>query len=85
MMTPTQFLEKMMALSGRFHFRVKSYYRSPKSNAYVGGVKNSFHQLWLAADIVLEDPNDENNFIFVARRLGLKVIVETDHIHIQAP
>jgi len=85
MITPTQFLERMMALSGRFRFRVKSYYRSPLSNLEVGGVSNSLHQLWLAMDIVLEDTSHTLEFINAAQRLGLVALDESDHIHVQAP
>ena len=84
-MTPTQFLERLMALAGRFRFRVTSYYRSPQSNTDAGGVDDSLHQYWLAADIMLEDPTQSKDFAYAANRLGLIAIIEPDHIHLQAP
>ena len=83
--TPSQFHELLMALSGLFGFRVSSYYRSPWANQQVGGVPDSLHQLWLAADVVLDDMADLNktNFTRGAERLGLLVVDEEDHLHVQ--
>lgn len=84
---PTQFLEQVMALSGLFGFRITSYYRSPQANASVGGVSDSLHQLWLAADVVLDEMTETNmaDFVRGAGRLGLHAIIEDDHIHLQPP
>ena len=91
-MTPTQFLERRMALSGLFRFRETSGYRSPFFNEKVGGVDDSLHQLWLAVDLILEDMSLRNieRFIRVAWRLELLAIHENvsaddEHIHLQIP
>jgi uncharacterized protein YcbK (DUF882 family) len=85
-MTPLQFHQVMMMLSCRFPFRVTSYYRDPLSNALpsIGGVVNSRHMLWLAMDIILYHATDIQGFENEAKRQGLLVIPEPDHLHVQA-
>lgn len=58
---------------------VTSWWRSPWKNREVGGVTNSLHMLGLAWDVV---PPTLNN-ISRLRALGLKVIDEGDHLHVQ--
>lgn len=82
-MTPTLFHEAMMTLSTKYDFRVTSYFRSPKSNAAVGGVSRSWHQLWMACDVVLEEATQAADFVHDAQLLGLKVLNEGDHLHVQ--
>ena len=84
-MTPHEFLSKKMQLACRFPYRERSGYRDPISNRQVGGVVNSKHQLWLATDIVLHSPHDQPAFIEEAQKLGLKVLDEGNHLHIQTP
>lgn len=76
-----------MALAGLFGFRETSGYRSPQANAAVGGVVGSLHQTWLAVDIILDDmsPHNRLDFMKAATRMGLKVIDEGDHLHLQIP
>lgn len=83
-MTPTQFLETLMALSARFRFRVTSSYRCKEFNEQVGGATMSQHQFWLAADVVLWDTAERADFCLQAKRLGLSFLIEDDHIHLQS-
>jgi len=60
-----------------------SWYRDPINNARVGGAPNSQHLLAWAADAVVP-PESANRFIQIAEGIGFVVVVERDHIHIQA-
>ena len=84
-MNPLHFHECLITLSTRFAFSQTSGYRTAKRNAAVGGVPDSRHRLWLACDVVLDDALDQGAFILEAERMGLKVLDEQDHLHIQAP
>jgi hypothetical protein len=58
-----------------------SWFRSPRENAAVGGHPWSQHLVGLAADLVSPEPGR------LAARLraeGLVVVVEADHVHVQA-
>jgi len=82
-MTPHLFLDALMQLAGRFKFRETSGYRSAAGNQLVGGVKYSSHQFWLGRDVLLDPGEDKDMFLEAARRLGLKVLDEGDHLHVQ--
>ena len=82
-MTPHTFLDALMQLAGRFKFRETSGYRSAGGNQIVGGVKYSSHQFWLGRDILLDPGEDTVMFTEAARRVGLKVLNEGDHLHVQ--
>lgn len=84
-MTPSEFLWRMIAMSTRYPFRVTSFYRDKDSNLAVGGHPHSRHQFWLAMDVILRNQDDKAGFITDAKRLGLVIVDEPDHIHIQAP
>ncbi len=82
-MSPHGFLDALMALAAAFEYRVTSYYRDPTSNKQLGGAEHSAHLFFLAADVVLLEAHDRPLFIADAIRLGLRPIVEKDHIHLQ--
>ena len=82
-MTPHTFLDALMQLASRFRFRETSGYRSAAGNQAVGGVKYSSHQFWLGRDILLDPGEDTVMFTEAARRVGLKVLNEGDHLHVQ--
>lgn len=84
-MSPLQFHECLITLSTRFAFSQTSGYRTAKRNTAVGGVPDSRHRLWLAVDVVLDDEAETAAFIKEAKRQGLVVVDEGDHLHIQAP
>lgn len=62
---------------------VTSWIRSAARNERVGGVKYSSHQVGLGADVVYDIPLDVDGRKEWAKRLNLKLIVESDHDHIQ--
>jgi uncharacterized protein YcbK (DUF882 family) len=82
-MTPFDFLQARMALAARFRFRETSGYRSPAANQAAGGVTHSAHQHFLAADVILDTTEDRVAFKLAAGRLGLLVLTEEDHEHLQ--
>lgn len=61
--------------------RVTSFFRSPELNASVGGKPNSYHLKAGAIDVGLETSADTLN---VFRSLGFRVVVESDHVHVQS-
>lgn len=62
---------------------VTSWIRTRKRNDQVDGVPHSSHLVGLGVDVVYDDvPPDPDRFDW-AERLGLKVIAEFDHDHLQ--
>ena len=57
--------------------------RSPNRNAQVGGKPNSAHLLDLAADVVPDGLTSDAARETLARGLGLMLIIEADHDHLQ--
>lgn len=62
---------------------VTSWGRTQKRNAAVGGVPNSLHLVDLAVDVVYDQPISYATASELAAHLGLRVIRETDHDHLQ--
>ena len=81
---PMQFMDRLRRLNERSPFSITSYARTPEHNAKVGGAKDSLHLTWLAADCVIDGPHSSQDFLRMAKELGLHGIVEADHIHLQA-
>ncbi len=79
------FDERFRALTGAFACSVTSGKRSPKRNAdpSIGGVSNSLHLVDLARDVVLDNTGDVIQFEQMAKRLGMWVLIEVDHVHVQ--
>lgn len=71
------------ALCAIFDCSVTSSHRTKKRNHSVGGVWNSFHLEGLAADLVPDNWNNAQQIVDAARKLGLDVYVESDHIHVE--
>jgi hypothetical protein len=85
-MTPIEFAAGLIAYCGWSRASVTSYGRSQERNQKVGGVKYSKHCLWLAADVVY-DPHPRPRLADARRRatqLGMRVIREDSHDHLQA-
>lgn len=83
-MTPLEFHAALMAYCYRTRSSVTSYGRTHTRNAAVGGVPNSYHQIWLAADVVYDNPAPPPEVRQrTGSQLGLKVILEDDHDHLQ--
>ena len=61
-----------------------SWGRTREHNAAVGGVGTSAHRFWLGVDVVYDHglPQLEGARAY-AERLGLKLIREVDHDHLQ--
>lgn len=57
--------------------------RTEQRNAAVGGVSLSAHRFHRGRDVVYDGAPPEDLRIEVGRRLGLRVIVEDDHDHLQ--
>lgn len=62
---------------------VTSWGRTPKHNQAVGGVAFSAHQVWLGLDVVYDAPVEEGVRKVWAGRLGLRLVIEGDHDHVQ--
>jgi murein endopeptidase len=62
---------------------VTSWWRTPSRNRQVGGVPHSAHLVGLAVDVVYDAPPPQTERQNWARRLGLKLIAENDHDHLQ--
>jgi len=82
-MTPHEFHARVMMLDSRFPLSVTSYKRSAKRNKRFGGAARSRHLLWLGCDVVLDAQSDKKEFTIEAKRQGLRVVDEGDHLHLQ--
>lgn len=82
-MTASEFHDQVRSYCYRLNGSVTSYGRTPKHNKAVGGVIQSAHQFWLAADIVYDAPVPALTAVDCAVRLGLLMIRESDHDHLQ--
>jgi len=85
-MTPLEFAEALMAYCAWSRGSVTSWGRSPERNAQVGGHPYSLHQIWLGADVGYH-PNPkpaEDVARRMASRLGIRLVREGDHDHLQA-
>lgn len=82
-MTRGQFIDAVDAFCTLTGGSQTSGKRTIKHNAAVGGVANSAHLYGLGLDVTYDDPVDVGVATERARRLGLKLIRETDHDHLQ--
>jgi hypothetical protein len=82
-MTPHEFLDLVMAYIAAVGGRVTSYGRDPQNNLAVGGVAHSAHVVWMAADVVYLAPRPLQERKEWAERLGLHLIAEDDHDHLE--
>ena len=85
-MTPTAFVDQLRAYVAWSRGSVTSYIRSPERNAQVHGHKDLLHLVGLAADVAYS-PNPTPPIAQAKRRatkLGLRLIREGSHDHLQA-
>jgi hypothetical protein len=82
-MTRAEFAEAASTFCALTGGSVTSWTRSLSHNTAVGGVKNSAHLFGLAVDVVYDAPQPLPAATERARRLGLKLIREGDHDHLQ--
>lgn len=84
----TQEFQRLLTLAwqyaGQPRVSYSSWYRTPYDNARVGGHPNSQHLTGLAVDVPTRTASaGARNFVAMAQRVGLVVIDEGDHWHIQ--
>ena len=82
-MTASQFAECILTLALRFSFSVTSWGRSLRYNQEVDGVASSFHLDFRSVDILLDPLAHKDGFILRAEQMGLLVLDEGDHLHVQ--
>lgn len=79
------FPAKVLYLATAFNLSITSWIRSRKRNDAVGGVSDSRHLVGLAVDVVLDAGESREGFLRECKALGLQVIDEKDHLHVQEP
>lgn len=82
-MTPHDFAEALMVYCFITRASPTSTGRTAAHNTDVGGVAYSAHRFWLAADVEYDEPVPLAVRVETARRLGLRLLNETDHDHLQ--
>lgn len=82
-MSPLDFATRILALALAVPLSVTSWGRTATRNRTVGGGADSNHLGWLAVDVVADDRTLLPRARTFARRLGLEVIPEGDHWHIE--
>lgn len=82
-MSPIEFYSRLVAYCAAMGASVTSYGRTTKHNQDLHGVAGSPHRFWCAADVVYDERPPALTAGEAARRLGLKLIREADHDHLQ--
>ena len=82
-MTIGEFAEAVAMYGMLTDASVTSWGRSTARNTAVGGVKFSSHRFWRGCDVVYDTAISEADRSVMALRLGLKLIAEGDHDHLQ--
>ena len=84
-MTIAEFAESVARYGMLTGASVTSWGRTTEHNLNVGGVTYSSHRFWLGCDLVYDEPTllSMTARMETARRLGLRVIIEGDHDHLQ--
>ncbi|MCH8134709.1 MAG: hypothetical protein IIB77_01875 [Proteobacteria bacterium] len=79
------FVSMILTLALRHQFSISSWGRTVAHNRAVEGHENSRHLLWQAVDCTLDDMGGYDAFYADAIRMGLVVVREGDHVHVQMP
>lgn len=82
-MTVAEFAQAAYAYCVTTNGSVTSWFRTRKHNAAVGGLVNSSHVNGVAVDVVYDSPVD---YVFAnkaAQQVGLLLMREEDHDHLQ--
>lgn len=82
-MTHSDFRHAMMVYCAVLGASETSGGRTRFHNEKVGGVAHSAHLAFLAEDVVYDRPQPERERQEWADRLGLRLVVEDDHDHLQ--
>lgn len=84
-MSIADFALLIFALCKTFNGSVTSWIRTIKRDKAVGGVTiTRRHTTGKAVDIVLDDPRQNPAFVAAAIAMGLRAVIESDHIHVEA-
>ncbi len=76
------FSDKVLALCLIYDCSETSGFRTEKRNTAMNGADDSRHKEALARDIVPDDRTKDHEIYHAAKKLGLWVLVEGDHIHL---
>lgn len=82
-MTPAEFAEAARNYCLLMGGSVTSWGRTAKHNAAVGGVPDSPHKRWTAADVVYDEVVPVQTRVATAAKFGLQIIFESSHDHLQ--
>jgi hypothetical protein len=79
----TEFAGRALVYCAETGASVTSWIRTTRHNAVERGVPHSAHLIGLAVDVVYDEPVSEPDAQATARDLGLLLIREGDHDHLQ--
>lgn len=82
-MTIGEFAEAVRTYSMALGASATSWGRTAAHNRAVMGVEFSAHRFWLGCDVIYDGAPSVQERNTIAVRLGLKVIIEGDHDHLQ--
>lgn len=82
-MTPAEFASALMAYAAATRGSVTSWGRTVMHNRDVGGVPDSAHLLWVGADVTYDNDDAPSWREAIAKRVGLHLVHEGDHDHVQ--
>ena len=83
-MTVPEFVDAVIRYCSMTRASVTSWGRTEGHNRAVGGVPYSAHRFWLGLDVVYDEPPGPRDVpTEIAARLGLRLIDEGDHDHLQ--
>lgn len=84
MLTPAQFFDVVRAYCDLTGSQITWYNRTPETEAVqTKPVKHSPHEVWLAVDVRPGGKFSAQDRIEWGRRMGIRVIAEIDHDHLQ--
>jgi Peptidase M15 len=81
--SPADFADALRAYCYATDASVTSYGRTPARNRAVGGVATSYHLTFQAADVVYDRAPAAAERQQIARHLGLRLVLESDHDHLE--
>lgn len=82
-MSVGEFASRVALLALRYQLSATSWGRSVSRNEQVGGVPRSLHLVWLGVDLVSDRAIDNTAVALTAKQLGLRVLIEADHLHVE--
>lgn len=82
-MSPAEFQYALMQLYSLHPFSETGGQRTRSRNDDVDGVAHSPHLFWVGRDVVFDKPPTVAECGELGRRLGIRILKEHDHHHIQ--